>query len=194
MRVATAMNPMQSTLTVSIITHHENKIEQQNRYNKRRHPIMDSSQDSMQEDMEESMIEDMEEKLEQLEEFDNQTQLELLHHEIEHILMHGEQPNEAWYQKRINHIQAYQSIDWKDLATRSYQHDSKIYEASVHIIDHLEQLEVEWSAYPTFNLYIYQRLLEMIRSVWKYYSHEYCVTDVTNTVDILDLMNSMDNI
>ena len=93
----------------------------------------------------------------------------------------------------MNHIQAYQTIDWKDLATRSYQRDVRIYEASTSIIDHLEQLEEEWSTAPTFNLYVYQRLIEMIRSVWKYYSHEYYVTDVTKTVDILDLMNSMDN-
>ena len=190
---------MQSTLTVSIITHHQNKIEQRNRHNQYRHPIMDSSQDvedSMQDSyiQDESMMEHMEEKLEQLEEFNNETQLELLHHEIEHIRMHGEQPNEVWYQKRMNHIQAYQSIDWKDLATRSYQHDTKIYEASVNIIDHLEYLEDEWSTDPTFSLSVYQRLLELIRLVWKYYSQEYCVTDVTNTVDILDLMNSMDNI
>ena len=157
-------------------------------------PNMDSSQD-IEDDVaiEESMMEDMEEKLEQLEEYDNETQLELLCHEMEHILSHGVQPYESWYEERMNHIQAYQTIDWKDLATRSYQRDVRIYEASTSIIDHLEQLEEEWSTAPTFNLYVYQRLIEMIRSVWKYYSHEYYVTDVTKTVDILDLMNSMDN-
>jgi hypothetical protein len=154
---------------------------------------MDSSQD-MEEDVEEYMMIHMENKLEHLEEFDNETQLELLHHEIEHIIMHGEQPTEVWYQERIHYIQAYQSIDWKDLASRSYQHDSKIHEAAVHIIDHLEYLEDEWSTAPTFSLSVYQRLLELIRSVWKHYSHEYCVTDITKTVDILDLMNRMDNI
>ena len=188
---------MKSVLTVSIITHHENKIERRHRHNECCHPIMDSSQDvedSMQEDMEESVAEDMEEKLEHLEDFDNETQLELLHHEMEHIVMHGIQPYESWYEERMNHIQAYADIDWKDLAARSYQRDNKMYEAVMNIMDHIEQLENEWSASPIFNLCVYQRLIEMIRSVWKYYSQEYCVTDVTNTVDILDLMNSMDNI
>jgi hypothetical protein len=159
---------------------------------------MDSSQDaedSMQEDVvEESIMENMEEKLEHLEDFDNETQLELLYHEMDHIMMHGEQPTESWYEERMNHIQAYQTIDWKALASRSYQHDSKVYQASMHIIDHLEQLEDEWSTSPTFNLCVYHRLLELIRLVWKHYSHEYCVMDRTKTVDILDLMNSMDNI
>ena len=95
-------------------------------------PTMNSVED-MEEDMQDSSIQDesitenMEEKLEHLEDFDNETQLELLHYEIEHIVMHGEQPNEAWYDERMNHIQAYQSIDWKDLAARSYQRDNKIY-------------------------------------------------------------------
>jgi len=159
---------------------------------------MDSTQemdDSMQDAVskEESIMENMEDKLEHLQEFDNETQLELLYYEIDHIIMHGEQPNESWYSERMDHIQAYQSIDWKDLATRSYQRDDKIYEATVAIIDHIEQLEEEWSTCPTFNLCVYQRLIETIRSVWKYYSHEYYVTDMTKTVDILDLMNSMDN-
>jgi hypothetical protein len=142
---------------------------------------------------EESVIENMEEKLEHLEDFDNQTQLELLYHEIQHIIMHGIRPYEDWYEDRMNHIQAYQTIDWKDLAVRSYQRDHKMYDAAINIIDHLDQLEDEWSTYPTFNLCVYQRLLEMVRSVWKYYAHEYYVTDNTKTVDILDLMNSMDN-
>ena len=139
------------------------------------------------------MIENMEEMLEQIHEYNNETQLELLHHEIEHILIHGVRPYESWYEERMNHIQAYQTIDWKDLAVRSYQRDNKIYDAAIAIIDHLEQLEEEWSSSPVFNLCVYQRLIEMIRSVWKYYSHEYYVTDTTKTVDILDLMNSMDN-
>jgi hypothetical protein len=157
-------------------------------------PNMDSSQDMDDIMQEESNLDNMEEMLEHIQEYNNETQLELLHHEIEHILIHGVQPHDSWYEERMNHIQAYQTIDWKDLAVRSYQRDDKIYEASVNIIDHLEQLEEEWGTSPTFNLCVYQRLIEMIRTVWKYYSHEYYVTDLTKTVDILDLMNSMDNI
>jgi len=140
------------------------------------------------------IIENMEEKLEHLEDFDNATQLELLYYEIDHIIMHGIQPNETWYNDRMNIIESYHNIDWKDLATRSYQLDDKMYESAINIIDHLEQLEDEWSTCPTFNLCVYQRLLEMIRLVWKYYAREYYVMDKTETVDILDLMNSMDNI
>lgn len=140
-----------------------------------------------------TMIDDMEDKLERLEEFDNETQLELLYHEINHILIHGVQPNDNWYEDRVNYIQAYHTIDWKDLAVRSYQRDNTVYDAAVLIIDHLEQLEEEWSASPEFNLCVYQRLLDNIRSIWKYYSREYHVLDHSKTVDILDLMNSMDN-
>ena len=149
----------------------------------------DMIEEPMQQD---DMTEDMEEKLEHLEDFDNVTQLELLYYEIDHIIMHGIQPNETWYSDRMNHIQAYQSINWKEQAVRSYQRDDTVYDATIMIIDHLEQLEEEWSTSPTFNLCVYQRLISTIRSIWKYYSREYYVMDHTNTVDILDLMNSMD--
>ena len=125
---------------------------------------MDSTQDmddTIQDDsiQDDSMMENMEDKLEHLDDFNNETQLELLYHEIEHIMMHGVQPNEAWYQDRIKYIQAYQTIDWNDLAARSYQCDSKTYDAATNVIDHLEQLEDEWETYPTFNLCVYQRLM-----------------------------------
>jgi len=149
--------------------------------------------DTIHQPLQDDAMEDMEEKLEHLEEFDNETQLHLLYHEINHILIHGVQPNEDWYENRVQYIQTYKTIDWKDLAIRSYQRDDMVYNTATNILDHLEQLEDEWSSSPTFNLCIYQRLIEAIRAVWTYYSREYHVMDKTNTVDILDLMNSMDN-
>ena len=142
----------------------------------------------------EENIEDMEDKLEHLEDYDNETQLHLLYHEIDHIVMHGITPNEDWYENRIKYIHNYQEVDWKLEAMRSYQQDDKIYELSLSIIDHIDQLVDEWSTSPTFNLCVYQRLLETIRTLWKYYSHEYGVMDMNNTVDVLDLMNSMHKI
>jgi len=149
--------------------------------------------DTPQRVLQEEPMDDIEEKLDRLEEFDNQTRLQLLYYEINHIANHGIQPNEEWYQNRVNYIQEYHTIDWKDLAVRSYQRDDTVYELAIIIIDHLEQLADEWSASPTFNLYVYQRLLESIRAMWSYYSREYHVMDHTKTVDILDLMNGMDN-
>jgi D-mannonate dehydratase len=137
-------------------------------------------------------MDDIEEKLERLEEFDNETRLQLLYYEVNHITSHGLQPNLDWYLNRVNYIQEYHTIDWKDLALRSYQRDETVYEAAITIIDHLEELADEWSSNPTFSLYVYQRLLESIRGLWNYYSREYHVLDHTQTVDILDLMNGMD--
>jgi predicted transcriptional regulator len=135
--------------------------------------------------------ETVEEKLEHLDDFDNATRMELLNEEIDHIMMHGVQPNENWYENRMNYIQEYQTIDWKDMAVRSYQRDDTIYDLAVSIIDHLEQLEEEWSTSPIFNLCVYQRLLANIRIIWHQYSKEYGVQG--STVDILDVINSMDN-
>ena len=136
-------------------------------------------------------IENIEEKLEHLEDLDNETRLEVLYEEINHFIIHSIQPNDSWYEERMYYVQEYQTIQWGDLATRSYQKDSTIYELSLSIMDHIEQLEEEWSTSPVFNLYVYQRLLESIRTVWRRYAQEYGVS--AHTVDILDLMNGMDN-
>ena len=146
--------------------------------------------DSMDE-MEEEFIESIEEQLEHLDDLDNETRLKVLYEEISHIIMHGIQPNEDWYENRMNYIQEYQTIDWKDMAVRSYQRDAVIYDAAVSVIDHLEQLEEEWSTSPVFNLCVYQRLLATIRTIWYQYRREYGVQG--STVDILDVINSMDN-
>ena len=135
--------------------------------------------------------ENIEEKLEHLEDLDNETRLEVLYEEINHFVIHGIQPNEKWYQERMYYVQEYQTIQWGDLAARSYQKDHVIYELSLSVVDHLEQLEEEWSTSPIFNLCVYQRLLESIRTVWQQYAREYGVS--VHTADILDLMNGMDN-
>ena len=135
--------------------------------------------------------ETIEEKLEHLDDFDNETKMELLYEEIDHIIMHGIQPNEDWYENRMNYIQEYQTIDWKDMAVRSYQKDDIIYDSALSVIDHLEQLEDEWSTSPVFNVCVYQRLLATIRRIWYQYRREYGVQG--GTVDILDVINSMDN-
>ena len=145
----------------------------------------------IQADIQENIQETIEEKLEHLDDFDNATRLELLYQEIEHIIIHGIQPNEYWYENRINYIKEYQTIDWKDMAVRSYEKDAIIYELAVSIIDHLDQLEDEWSSSPIFNLGVYERLISNIRNIWYYYSKEYGVQG--SSVDILDVINSMDN-
>ena len=136
-------------------------------------------------------IENIEEKLEHLEDLDNETRLEVLYEEINHFVIHGIQPNEKWYEERMYYVQEYQTIQWGDLSARSYQKDNIIYELSLSVVDHLEQLEEEWSTSPVFNLCVYQRLLESIRTVWRQYAREYGVS--AHTVDILDLMNGMDS-
>ena len=109
-------------------------------------------------------IENIEEKLEHLEDLDNETRLEVLYEEINHFVIHGIQPNEKWYEERMYYVQEYQTIQWGDLSARSYQKDNIIYELSLSVVDHLDQLEEEWSTSPIFNLCVYQRLLESIRT------------------------------
>jgi len=89
------------------------------------------------------------------------------------------------------YVQEYKTINWSDLAVRSYQKDSIMYDMSLSIVDHIDQLEEEWSTSPVFNLCVYQRLLELIRSVWRQYAREYGVS--ADSIDILDLMNGMDS-
>jgi hypothetical protein len=155
-----------------------------------------SEMDSMnemdtQQEKEQDPIENIEEILEHLDDLDNETRLEVLYQEINHFIMHGIQPNDNWYEERMYYVQEYETINWSDLAVRSYQKDHIIYEMSLSIVDHIDQLKEEWSTSPVFNLCVYQRLLESIRTVWRQYAREYGVS--AHTVDILDLMNGMDN-
>ena len=136
-------------------------------------------------------IENIEETLEHLDDLDNETRLEVLYQEINHFIMHGIQPIDNWYEERMYYVQEYETINWSDLAMRSYQKDSTMYEMSLSIVDHIEQLIDEWSTSPVFNVCVYQRLLELIRKVWQQYAREYGVS--ANSVDILDLMNGMDS-
>jgi hypothetical protein len=136
-------------------------------------------------------IENIEEILEHLDDLDNETRLEVLYQEINHFIMHGIQPIDNWYEERMYYVQEYETINWGDLAVRSYQKDHVVYEMSLTIVDHIDQLKEEWSTSPVFNLCVYQRLLESIRMVWRQYAREYGVS--ADSVDILDLMNGMDN-
>ena len=147
--------------------------------------------DPQEQEQPEDLIENMEEKLAQLDDLDNETRLEVLYQEINHFIMHGIQPIDNWYEERMYYVQEYQTIQWNDLAVRSYQKDDVMYELSLSIVDHIEQLEEEWSTSPVFNLCVYQRLLESIRTVWRRYAQEYGVS--VDSVDILDLMNGMDH-
>jgi len=152
---------------------------------------MDSMNDMDERPNYDEPIENIEEILEHLDDLDNETRLEVLYQEINHFIMHGIQPIDNWYEERMYYVQEYKTINWSDLAMRSYQKDSIMYDMSLFIVDHIDQLEEEWGTSPVFNLCVYQRLLELIRKVWRQYAREYGVS--ADSVDILDLMNGMDS-
>jgi hypothetical protein len=55
-------------------------------------------------------------ELEHLQEFNNEKQLRLLRQEIAHIISHGLQVPEGWYDERFEYIYKYSQIDWLNLA------------------------------------------------------------------------------
>jgi hypothetical protein len=129
-------------------------------------------------------VEDIEYELENLNEYGNEKQLSLLTKEITHIIAHGIQPSEGWYDERYKHIHLYSQLSWEKIADE-YNNDYYMYNNIVHIIRLIDDLLEERGSKPNFNLNIYLDLLYSIKNIWNYYKNTY------DNEDVIDLMDSM---
>jgi hypothetical protein len=73
-------------------------------------------------------------ELEHLQEFNNEKQLKLLRQEVTHIISHGFQPSEGWYDERFEHINLYSHLGWSQLAQRFHNTDQYIHDTSIYIM------------------------------------------------------------
>lgn len=141
-----------------------------------------------------SSTSDIEEELEYLEHHTNEHQLKLLQKEINHIVIHGIEPDEKWYTERYKYIKSYAELNWSDMAQRFENKDTYMYATSVYIINLLYELHNEYTTKPTFNLNRYYQLIHEIRSIWEYYSKRYVGgegdTDVVDLIEGLSFMNT----
>ena len=142
------------------------------------------------EDVEDSDTEDdIEYQLKHLRCYDNLKQLKLLNKEIRHIVLHGIQPEDDWYDERFVMIDIYSTLGWENLAMRFQNRDDYIYNASSYIMMFLRELIEDRSTKARFNLITYRNLLYNVKSVWDYYSREYMKGETD--IDILDIIEGV---
>jgi hypothetical protein len=141
------------------------------------------------EQMSEGYETDIEEELEHLKDYGNEKQLNLLRREIGHIVAHGLQVSEGWYDDRFEFINAYSQLGWSHLAQRFHNKDQYLHDTSIYILHLLDDLLEERGSKPNFHLGTYHSLIHSIYTIWNYYKQVYCA-DETDT-DVMDLIEGM---
>ncbi len=132
---------------------------------------------------------DIEDSLENLEEHDNATQLDLLSKEIEHIMEHGIQPPQEWFELRFQKVYIYSELEWALFANRFRNKNDYIFETCYKITQMIESIMNEWSVSPVFSLSTYYHLLYEMDNLWQYYSTGYMDENMDD--DITDLISGI---
>lgn len=142
-------------------------------------------------EMEECEI-DIEKALNNLDEFNNLTQLKILKSEINHIMLHNVTPTEGWFDERFLHIQIYSQLGWFELAHRFYKKDNFMFNKSKLINELCIELLEEYSTKPNFTLNKYYILINEISNIWQYYYTKYMGEEKDD--DIINLIEEMTNL
>jgi hypothetical protein len=137
----------------------------------------------------EEVEEDIEEQLTHLEDYDNETQLNLLKREISHIVFHDIQPSEGWFDERWQNIYNYSKIDWSGLAIQYKNNDDYIHNTASLIVNLLRELLEDRCTHPNFPLVTYQSLIHSVHSIWHYYSANYVGGEIDD--DMNDLISGL---
>jgi hypothetical protein len=135
------------------------------------------------------MMEDVEMQLDELNQHPEATQLEILTYESEHMLEHGIQPSQDWYETRFIKIYEYSELNWSDFAYRYHLDNTYMSEKATSIYQGLQHLIEEWAVSPIFDLSIYYGILHDMLELWKYYESEYM--DENHDLDVSDLISGL---
>ncbi len=134
---------------------------------------------------EENQEEDIEYQLTHLDEYDNVTQLNLLKREISHIVFHGIEPSEGWFDERWQNIYNYSKVAWQELSDRYKNNDDYIHSTAFIITKLLEELLEDRCTHPNFPLNTYHTLIHNIHSIWHYYSANYVEPEMDDSMNAL---------
>lgn len=128
-------------------------------------------------------------ELEHLKEYGNEKQLELLKREIGHIVAHGLQPSEGWYDERFEHINLYSNLGWTHLAKRFHNKDQYIHDTAIYIMRLSDELLEERGSKPNFHLSTYHQMIHNIYNIWNYYKQLYGSSDDADMMDLIEGMS-----
>ena len=123
---------------------------------------------------------------------DNFTTLKLLRREINVIMKHGIQPEEAWYEDHSHHVYSYMEIGWTDIAQRFKQKDNTLYLSATNVSTLLSVLLEELSTSVRFTLVTYYKMIEEIHHIWLYYRDTYVGNETDeNIVSMIESLTFM---
>ena len=111
--------------------------------------------------------------MDQLDAYDNETQLSLLLKEIKVILVQPYSPPQEWFSVRIQKIKEYAELNWEDLSYRFKDRDPYLYHASAHIMALLVIVQQEWASTQRFRLSHYGEVIDLMDDLWTYYKTNY---------------------
>lgn len=119
------------------------------------------------------MDDELYEQLQQLEEYPNITQLEILQKEIRFIMENEYMPPLDWFDERIDKIYQYNNLNWEELHQKYINKDSYMHTTSFRIKEMLDKIINEWSGNSQFNLQIYHLAIDCVYYIWKHYEANY---------------------
>ena len=135
------------------------------------------------------MMEDTEMQLEELHQHPEATQLEMLTYESEHLMEHGIQPTQDWFEARFLKIYQYSELNWHDFAHRYHLDNTYLGDKAAAISKGLCHIIEEWSITPIFDLSVYDSVLHDMNELWKYFESEYM--DENHDIDVSELIASI---
>ena len=136
-------------------------------------------------DEEETLIE----QLQNLEDYTNATQLEILMKEADFMIENNIDGSHEWYDHRIDKIYDYNKLNWEEMYERFQNKDAYMQHSCAQIVQMTDYLIHQWSTDAVFDLKIYKSTLYGIHSVWKYYQS--CFLGNETDGDVIDLIESM---
>jgi len=131
-------------------------------------------------------------EIQNLEEYPNAAQLDILHREIHFIMVNEFMPPSDWFDARIDKIYAYHSLNWEDLNRKYIHKDSYIHHTSLQIQQMLRRLMDEWAGHSQFDLPTYQVVIDYIQCIWKYYSAVYLMEDSEEDMEDEDSVSNIE--
>lgn len=135
---------------------------------------------------------DVEDALYQIDDYDNMTQLQMLNQEIQHIMDHGIQPPQEWFEMRFQKVYQYSELNWMKLVHQFQGKDAYVTETCHTIVIMIQEIIDEWAVSPIFNLSTYYQLMYDMENLVTVYQTQY-VGNGTDE-DMADLILGMANL
>ena len=131
----------------------------------------------------------LEKELNQLEYFDNITQLDILLREVVYITTNHIKPLDEWYDDRFEYIYKYSQLSWNDLICKFKGKDEYIHDTSIQVIQLITRLFEERATKRLFYIPTYHTLLFNIKNIWDHYNKGYVCGE--SDIDVVDLVEGM---